>query len=160
MSNSLQFLFTVYIICIVLSCITVVSTLIFVIPLQVKQAGVKNGLSSLRHKLLANGFLLVFISLLEIIILSSRFFLEGDAVRYTNTILILVFTVALSIKSLIWSSILHTQFTEDQIKLHHKIWAEEQRLKKNIVKREVVRTKLNADRRKVTADRKKLTSKD
>lgn len=159
MNDSLQFLFSVYIVCIIISCATLVNTLFFVIPLQVKKAGVKNGLSSLRHKQLAKGVLSLFMSICTVVILSSRFFINGELIRVLNTLLVLLFTVCWFIKSLIEASIYHTQFTEDQIELHHKIFDEEQEIKKNIARRETVRIKLNSDRRKATVDRNKLTSK-
>lgn len=121
MINSLQFLYSIYMLCIVISIITLITTLFFVVPLQFKRAGVKNGLQSLRKKLLTKGILSVFMSIATVIILVSRFFASGDIIRYTNTILILLFVVFWFIREVIESSIYHTQFTEDQIDLHRKI---------------------------------------
>ena len=151
--TSLQFLFDVYLICIVLSVSSLIVTLFFVIPLQVEKAGVKNGLSQLRYKQLAKGFLSLIMSLITIFTLSSRFFLEGDIVRYLNTLLILGFCLSWLLKELIESSIYHTQFTSDQINLHNKIHAEEVKQEATQARHEVSRKKRNAERRQDTVDR-------
>lgn len=130
MIDSLQFLFYVYAICIWLAVSTLFITLFFIVPLQFEKAGVQNGLSSLRKKLLIKGLLSVLMSVVTIVILSSRFFVAGELARYLNTGLIFCFTLIWFVKQLIESSIYHTQFTEDQIELHHKIHVEEVRQEK------------------------------
>lgn len=130
MIESLHFLFSVYLLCIVIAIATLMVTLLFVVPLQVKKAGVQNGLSSLRKKQLAKGVLSLLMSVITVFVLSSRFFLDGVIARYLNTILILFFTLFWFIREVIESSIYHTQFTEDQISLHRKIHAEELRVEK------------------------------
>lgn len=159
MNDSLQFLFIVYIVCIFIHCASFLTTLFFIIPLQIKKAHVKNGLSSLRHKLLAKGILSLMISAITIFVLTSRFFISGELIRYLNTTLIFLFTSFWFIKQIIEWSIYHTQFTEDQIRLHHKIYAEEQKIERNIARREKLRIQLNSDRRQATAERHKLTTK-
>ncbi len=151
MIDSLQFLLTVYVFCIFLSIVTLFVTLFFVLPLQFQKAGVKNGLSSLRQKLLAKGLLSLFMSLIAVFVLSSRFFLEGEIVRYLNTFLILFFTVFWFVRELIESSIYHTQFTEDQIQLHHKIYKEEQRIEAVEKTHEAARLRHNTSRREARA---------
>lgn len=155
MINSLQFLFGVYLVCIGLSIAALITTLFFVIPLQVKKVNVQNGLRSLRQKLLMKGVLAVIMNSSAIIVLTSRFYLEGDIVRYLNTGLVFVFCLCLFLKQLIESSIYHTQFTEEQIQIHHKIYKEELRRGK---KHETDRVKLNSDRRKATKARQNLTN--
>lgn len=154
MNDSLQFLFLTYVICIFISVLTLLTTLFFVVPLQVKRVYVKNGLQSLRQKLLTNGLLSLVMSVITVFILSSRFFISGDIVRYLNTALIFFFTAIWFVRSLIETSIYHTQFTEDQIKLHHKMYDEEMRRER---KKETTRVKLNSDRRKATRERQTLT---
>lgn len=130
MIESLHFLFSVYLLCIVIAIATLMVTLFFVVPLQVKKAGVQNGLSVLRKKQLAKGVLSLLMSVITVFVLSSRFFLDGVIARYLNTILILFFTLFWFIREVIESSIYHTQFTADQIDLHRKIHAEEVRVEK------------------------------
>lgn len=156
MINSLQFLFGVYLLCIVISTATLMVTLFFVVPLQIKKATVQNGLSSLRKKLLAKGVLSLFMSIITVFILSSRFFLDGEIVRYLNTALILFFSLFWFIREIIESSIYHTQFTDDQIELHHKIFNEEVKIQATVDRQEVARVKLNSDRRQATVDRNKI----
>lgn len=127
MNDSLEFLFKVYMICIGVSFANLIVTLFFIIPLQFEKFGVKNGLQSLRRKLLAKGILSLIMSVIVILVLTSRFYTSGEIVRYLNTLLIFCFVVIWFIKQLIESSIYHTQFTEDQIRFHNKIFAEEQR---------------------------------
>lgn len=155
MIESLQLLFGIYILCIVLSTATLMTALFFVIPLQLKKAGVQNGLSSLRKKQLTKGILSVLISMITIFILGSRFFLEGEIILYFNTALVLLFNLFWFVIIIIESSIYHTQFTEDQIELHKKIHKEEVKLEKV----EASRVKRNSTRRKATSDRKKLDAK-
>jgi uncharacterized membrane protein len=100
---------------------------LFVIPLQIKRVGVKNGLATLRHKQLAKGILSLFMSGITVVVLSLRFFLEGDNARYLTVILVLLFCTAWFIEQVIESSIYHTQFTLDQILLHEKIARAEKR---------------------------------
>lgn len=130
MIDSLQFLFGVYLLCIVISTATLMVTLFFVVPLQMKKAGVRNGLSSLRKKQLAKGLLSLAMSIITVFILSSRFFMTGESVRYLNTALIFFFTLFWFIRELVESSIYHTQFTDDQIILHRRIYEEEERIKR------------------------------
>lgn len=120
MIDSLQFLFGVYLLCIAISSATLMTTLFFVVPLQIEKAGVKNGLSVLRKKLLAKGILSVLMSITTVLVLSSRFFIQGEIVRYLNTTLILFFSLFWFVRELIEASIYRTQFTEDQISLHSK----------------------------------------
>lgn len=151
--NSLEFLFIVYQVCIVLSVLTFLITLFFIVPLQMKKAGVKNGLQSLRQKLLIKGMLSLLMSAITIMVLTSRFFVEGEIIRFLNTLLIFLFSAFWLVRAIIESSIYHTQFTDDQIQLHQKIFKEEVRQEKKI---ETARVKLNSDRRRATRDRHKL----
>lgn len=137
MTDSLQFLLLVYILCIMISAASFIVTLLFIIPLQIKKAGVTNGLSSLRKKLLAKGVLSLFISAITVFVLSSRFFFQGEIIRYLNTLLILFFTSAWFVKQLIESSIYHTQFTQDQINFHWKVHQEELKAQRKIDKRKL-----------------------
>lgn len=157
MIDSMQYLFIAYVLCIIISAASLVVTLFFIVPLQLKKAGVQNGLSSLRHKQLAKGVLSLLMSSITMFVLTSRFFIQGDAVRILNTTLIVCFTLFWFLKELIESSIYHTQFTEDQIELHHKIHKEEVRVQDVAKRREVARVKLNSDRRQETLRRNNLT---
>jgi len=96
-------------------------TLFFVVPLQIEKVGVKNGLAVLRKKQLAKGVLSLFMSAITITILSARFFISGELARYFIAALVFLFCLFWLIKQLIESSIYHTQFTADQVKLHDKI---------------------------------------
>jgi hypothetical protein len=130
-------------------------TLFFIVPLQIEKAGVQNGLSTLRKKLLVKGVLSLLMSVFTVILLSSRFLLSGDIVRYLNTLLIFLFSLFWFIRELIESSIYHTQFTADQIELHNKIHNEEVKQDK---RQEVSRVKRNTTRRNDTKERQKLDS--
>jgi hypothetical protein len=93
----------------------------YIIPLQFKQAGVKNGLIKLRKQLRSYGILMDVVSLTSIVALTARFFISGTVYRYI--IVTVVFLNALSAlwKSLIFKAIYHQNYSPESIKLHAKI---------------------------------------
>lgn len=128
--NSLTFLYIIYIISIIILLIGVLINAIYILPLQIKQAKVKNGLAGLRIFMLAQGSLNLLVGIFLIIALASRFFTEGDTVRYATATIMFVISIAFFTFTLIWVFMYRQQFTPRQVKLHAKIEKEEKKIEK------------------------------
>jgi hypothetical protein len=101
--------------------ITGLVTLAFVIPLQVKEAGVKNGLAKLRKMLLLRGVLGLGVIAISVFALMARSFFDGDALRNAVVIFVLTHAIGLLLKTLIDYQIYHQQYTPESKELHKKI---------------------------------------
>lgn len=94
--------------------------LFFFLPLQVKEAGVKNGLKRLRYQLLAEGVIVFMVNL------TSMFFLWDLYVRdvpqkFINSSLQVINALAFFFIAAIALMIYRQSYTEDQKELHEKI---------------------------------------
>lgn len=122
MDNSTNFLLIVYGVSILLHTISSILTASFVIPLQIKMANVKNGLSKLRKQMLLKGLFSFVVSTVSIVILSTRFFVFDVAtLRYSLSTLILIHAIGLLLKSIIDSMIYHQQYTPENQAVHARI---------------------------------------
>lgn len=120
--NSLQFLYVVYGISIVLLVVSILVSVGFVIPLQIGQMGIKNGLVLLRRQLLTKRALGIIGSIIAILSLLSRFiFGNTDFARYVVVSLVFVFSLRDLVDSCIDSWIYHTQYTEKSIEFHRQV---------------------------------------
>lgn len=121
MIDSLQFLYIVYFVSIVVLVISVIITSFFVIPLQYKESKVRNGLLPLRMNLLKYGSTILFLSVLTIITLSLRFIVSGDLARYMIVILILFYSIGFLYLSIIGARIWRTNYSAENKELHRRI---------------------------------------
>src|ERR671926_256450 len=81
--ESLIVLYTVYFISVAVHFLALFIHGGYVIPLQIKEAGVKNGLRTLRVSMLIAGMIMLGLNIVSIVVLTSRFFLPaGDTSRY------------------------------------------------------------------------------
>lgn len=119
--DSLLFLYIFYFISIFLYVLTVIVTTAFVIPLQVKQAFVRNGLAILRRQLLFKGVLSLIVALVSILALTSRYFIDGELNRYVIVILILIHSTSTFGKSVIDLIVYHQQYSPENKLRHEKI---------------------------------------
>lgn len=119
--NSLTFLYVVYIVSIIILLIGILINVAYILPLQIKQAKVKNGLASLRRLMLAQGFLNLAVGTFLVIALTSRFFMHGEIIRYVAVILVLFISISFFTFTSIWVIMYRQQFTAKQVKLHEKI---------------------------------------
>ena len=121
MNNSIDFLYAVYFISIIIVFVGMVVNLVHLLPLYLKLVKVRNGLSKLRKLMLIQNIMNQVLGIGMLIVLSARFFVEGDLARYM--IVILVFGVAASYFAFIitWAVMFRQQFTDEQIMLHDKI---------------------------------------
>lgn len=103
----------------VLCAVAAITILMFVVPLQVKQAGVKNGLAMLRKQLLAYGlitFLTTSIASYFLAIISYRLLTNpGTYVSTVSQILLFLFSLSKFAIAFIGSQIYHQQYV-----LEHK----------------------------------------
>jgi len=92
--------------------------LFFIIPLQIKQAGVKNGLSMLRKQLLAFGATLFVTNVIAAYFLtrtSIGLYINGGSATFTTSTLLFIFAFAMFLLAVIGHQIYHQQYV-----LEHK----------------------------------------
>lgn len=122
MENSLSFLYIAFFIAIVLHVAAGVIITAFVIPLQVKQVGVKNGLRSLREQMLMKGFLSLTVIVASILALTLRYIIpDPEILRYVIVTLILVHAIGMLGKAIIDLKIYHGQYSQESKDLHARI---------------------------------------
>lgn len=123
---SLIFLYIVFFISILLYVIAGFITAAFVIPLQYEQSKVKNGLRGLRKQMLLKGLFALTVILASIIALTLRFFpFDENILRYIIVTMIAIHAGGTLGKSIIDFKIYHTQYSDENKKLHEKFEKEE-----------------------------------
>jgi len=93
---------------------------IFLIPLQVKQAGVKNGLGKLRKQMLTKGLigeLVALVSLYFIGLIALRIFQTGQIIGTLTQMALLLFSAGKFGNDFIDYLIYHQQYTPEHIAL-------------------------------------------
>lgn len=122
MENSLLFLYTAFFIAITLNIIAGVIVAAFVIPLQAKEAGVKNGLLLLRKQMLTKGALSLMVIVSTILVLALRMTDPDPLIaRYTVSALILIHAMGILGKSYIDYKIYHQQYSQVSKDMHERI---------------------------------------
>jgi len=91
--------------------------LIFCIPLQIKEAKVNNGLKILRYQLLAFGIILFITNCISMIFLTERFF-DNVQDPFSASLLQIINSVAFLLIAIIGHLMYHSQYTEENKKLH------------------------------------------
>lgn len=117
-----KFLIGVYIASIGIHILALIVHGTWVIPLQIKEAGVKNGLKKLRVLFLASGITIMMLSIISILVLSARFFVpEGQWARYYYLALILFHSFGFLTFSIIKRIMYKQQYSDKQKELHNKL---------------------------------------
>lgn len=111
----------------VIRVITGIILLAFVIPLQWKQANVKNGLRSLRKALLVSGIILFIVMETGLIIILFKPFVSMKTNRLITDSIAIFNSVGFFIIAYIKYQIYHEQYTPKNIKLHEKIEKQEEK---------------------------------
>lgn len=106
---------------VMLHIVAAILTLAFIIPLQVKEVGVKNGLRKLRKQLLIKGVLSFIVILAAIFALTGRYFLPDGALRSAVIIFVLAHAIGIVGKSYLDYLIYHQQYTPKSKEMHEKI---------------------------------------
>jgi len=129
--TSLNILYVVYLISIIIYIITVFLDVAFVLPLQAKEARIKNGLTLLRKQLLLRGIVGILVALASISALASRYFpANTEVIRYIALFFVLVSALGSLVKAIIDYMIYHQQYSDESIKRHQKIAKLEKRFDK------------------------------
>lgn len=96
-------------------------TLKYVIPLQIKEINVKNGLRSLRKQMLLIGISLTFLNILSIIFIIFRLFLDRENYMLLSGGLSIVNGIGFLFMAYILYKIYHQQYTPEQKEHHDKV---------------------------------------
>ena len=122
MENSLSFLYIVFFIAIILHVVAGVIITMFVIPLQLKEAEVKNGLRLLRKQMLLKGFLSLTVIVVSVLALTLRYIVPDPIVsRYLIVALILAHAIGMLAKAIIDHKIYHAQYSQESLDMHLRI---------------------------------------
>jgi hypothetical protein len=120
--TELQILYGIYFASVVVHIISLAVHLTWVIPLQIREAGVKNGLRKLRVLMLSSGLAFIVMDVISIIVLTLRFFIpEGPLLRYLIVGLIFMHSFSFLVFSFIKRTMYRQQYSEHQKNLHAKI---------------------------------------
>lgn len=129
--NEITILYIIYIASILLHVISVFVTAVFIVPLQIKESKVKNGLISLRKNLLYFGFLVIAVGIVSIIALTLPLTpFDGAFRRWVSVVVVALHAISYLGFSIVGYQIYHTQYSPDVKKLHEKIERLEKRRKK------------------------------
>lgn len=118
---NIYFLYTIYIFAIVLHLSSAAIVAFFIIPLQVKEARVRNGLAKLRIQLLIFGVTVFSLGLLGAIILSTRFFISGSVAIYLTLFMIVLHGLGFLSLSVVGHRMYTQQYTDESKRLHEEI---------------------------------------
>jgi hypothetical protein len=111
--------------------------LAFIIPLQVKESKVQNGLRTLRTQLLISGVTLFIINTAGIALLVARPFVSDGGFRTATDALALINSVGFFVVAYVKYQIYHQSYTPANKELHHRMEESEQRSKKRAQKHKV-----------------------
>lgn len=127
-----QFIELAFQFAIILHILAGIVTVAFVIPLQVQQAGVKNGLRKLRLQLLVKGVLALIVIGAALFSLTARWVLDdGATLRFALVFFVVTHAVGVLGKSIIDYIIYHQQYSPHNKELHEKMEALENSQKKD-----------------------------
>lgn len=131
MSTSLKFLTVGFFASILLYFINAAIAIFYVLPLLLKEAGVKNGLVKLRRQMLAEVVLYIAVSVFSIFALTGRFiFGTSEVSRYIIVSMVFLTSISFTAKILIYKEIYNQTFSDEQKKLHELMAKLEKKLKK------------------------------
>jgi hypothetical protein len=115
------FLYVIYISSILIHVLALYITTAYVIPLQIKEAKVQNGLKKLRIQMLASGATLMALSVVSIIILTIPLIVTNIMTRYITVFLVLIHSSGFLVFALIKSAMYHSQYSEQSKSDHQAI---------------------------------------
>lgn len=102
----------------------------YVIPLQIKEASVKNGLAILRKQLLIVGVIIILLNIISIAFIVLRVVVDESVYRFSSGALTIINAIASLGISIIAYQMYHQQYTPRQKELHKKIAKEEEKRNK------------------------------
>lgn len=95
--------------------------LTLIIPLQIKEAGVKNGLRILRKELLFSGIIMFLINTIGLSVIVVNYFFGAAATQIVTPIITLLNSVGFLTIALIKLNIYHQQYTPENKRIHTMI---------------------------------------
>ena len=119
------------ILALIIRVITSIILLALVIPLQYRQATVKNGLKTLRKALLFSGFLIFWVNTVGLVIIVIRPIAHPETVKFVTDFVSVLNIFGFFALAVLWLLIYRQQFTDINIKLHEKIEKEEKKKEKS-----------------------------
>lgn len=122
-----MFLYTIYFLSIIIIVIGLIINTVYLMPLFVKLARVKNGLAKLRKLMLVQAVLNELLGISALLTLTLRFFIDGEFARYSITLFVLLFSLFFLALIGVWAIMFKQQFTPRQIELHEKIDKQEKK---------------------------------
>lgn len=139
----------------IFSAIAIVVIAFFIIPLQLKEAQVKNGLAKLRVQLLLYGVALVAIDSIMLYFLyriSAQVYFNSQVMpQMTTSVLLFVFSSLHLSLAVIGYMIYHQQYTPEQKQFHaqiDKIEVKAEKKKQEVLDEAIVKGKLDNRRKK------------
>ena len=157
--ESLVFLFVIYGLAVFIHFVALFVHAGYVIPLQIREANVKNGLRSLRVLMLASGLVMIALNIVSIFVLTSRFFIPaGDLYRYLSVFMVLLHAIGFLAFAIIKRKMYRTQYSDKQKELHEKIEVLEDAQEKKAevrVQKEEARV-IKRDKKRVRVAKEKL----
>ena len=115
----MNLIYILYITNILIHLLSVIITAIFIVPLQIREARVKNGLAVLRKQLLAFGVLVIVVGIASVIALTLPLFERNGITLYLSLTTVTIHAFAFLGFAILGYQIYHTQYT-DEIKEAHK----------------------------------------
>lgn len=125
--NLPEILRIIYILSIVILLVGAIINLIYIIPLQIKQAKVKDGLAMLRSLMLMQGVLNSAVGMVSVTVLTLPLIFYGKDISAITVALVFIFALGFFTFTAIWVIMYRQQFTPKQKRLHAKIAIEEKK---------------------------------
>ena len=117
----MSLIYALFYLSILLHTASFVINLFFIIPLQVKQSRVKNGLIGLRKQMLFWGISFQVLTTASILALTMRFFISDPIwLRSIVNVIIFIHATSMIMKAILLYKIYHTQFSPENVSLHAK----------------------------------------
>jgi hypothetical protein len=126
---------------VVLRVITAIIFFAFIIPLQIKQVHVRNGLKLLRTELLVSGIILFLVNTIGLFIIVVRPYVDPVQLRIFTDFIALFNSFGFFAIAIIKFQIYNSQYTPENILLHEHLHKIEQRVEKNIARQEEKKAK-------------------
>ena len=120
---------------VVIRIVTAILFLTLIIPLQVKEAGVKNGLRLLRKELLLSGIIIFLVNTIGLLTIVIKYFFGDVAVQTSTPIITLFNSIGFLAIGFIKLNIYHQQYTPENKRIHTMIAQHEIPIKKKTVHR-------------------------
>lgn len=108
------------IIAVVFRLVAAIIFLAFIIPLQIKQVQVKNGLRKLRYELLTTGIVIFLINTVGLGLVAAKFFVSPEVIQRLTDILTILNTAGFLTVAIIQFNVYHHRYTPEQKKLHEE----------------------------------------